>query len=147
MKAILQRVQKASVSVSGKEISAIQQGWLILLGIHGDDKEEDITPLVEKIVKLRAFTDESGKMNLNLKQIQGEALVVSQFTLYANCRKGTRPSFTEAAPPEKAEKLYLDFIQFMKSKEITVKTGSFGAKMTINIEADGPVTLTLDSPA
>lgn len=145
MKAVLQRVTEAAVSVDNKEISRIGPGWLILLGIHKDDSPDKIPALGDKIASLRGFCDEAGKMNLNIQQISGSLLIVSQFTLFANCRKGNRPSFFEAAPPELAKSLYLSFIDYMRSKEIPSETGSFGAKMAISIQADGPVTLTLEN--
>lgn len=145
MKAVLQRVTEASVSVDQKEISRIKEGWLILLGIAQEDTGEEIPSLAQKILKLRAFNDKEGKMNLSVRDVEGSLLIVSQFTLHANCKKGNRPSFVKAAPPEKARKLYEDFISYMKEEGVPLGTGSFGAKMAISIEADGPVTLLLDS--
>lgn len=131
--------------VKEKEISQINNGWLILLGICHSDTEQDISYLGNKIISLRGFCDDSSKMNLNVKQVLGSLLIVSQFTLYGNCHKGSRPSFTEAAPPPLAETLYQEFINYMKAKELPVSTGLFGAKMALQIEADGPVTLILES--
>ena len=145
MKAILQRVHTAGVSVDSKEISRIQNGWLILLGIKEGDSEEDAKFLAKKTLSLRCFNDEDEKMNLNVHQVGGSLLVVSQFTLYANCEKGLRPSFVKAAKPEAAEKLYEFFVSLLKAGGQKVETGSFGAKMNVHMDGDGPVTILLET--
>lgn len=146
MRAILQRASKASVTVAGDVISEIGPGFLILLGIEEADRQEDITWLVGKISKMRVFDDEAGKMNLSLQDIQGTALVVSQFTLHASTKKGNRPSFIKAARPEHAEPLYEAFCVAL-TNELTgpVGRGSFGAMMQVALINDGPVTITIDS--
>jgi len=144
MIAIIQRVSKSSVSVDGKLIGTINRGYNILLGVLKDDTNEDIDKLVSKIVKLRIFNDECGKMNLSICDIEGEALVVSQFTLVANIKKGNRPSFENAMTPKDAKKMYLKFIAHLK-QFIEVKSGIFGANMSVDILNDGPVTIVLNS--
>lgn len=141
---IIQRVSKSSVSVDGKLVSSINRGINILLGIVKDDSLDDIEKLVKKIVKLRIFSDECGKMNLNIIDIEGEALVISQFTLAANVKKGNRPSFSQAKNPDEAKELYLEFIKRL-GEFIEVKSGIFGANMSVEIINDGPVTFILDS--
>ena len=146
MLAIIQRVSQASLHIDGTLYSSIQQGFLVLLGIHVDDIPEDVTYLAGKIAGLRIFSDEEGKMNLDLKAVSGELLLVSQFTLYAATRKGNRPSFLESARPEQAIPLYELMITSLSErlgKEI--QTGVFGADMQINLTNDGPVTLIIDS--
>lgn len=145
MKAIIQRVKKASVKISDKEISKISKGLLIFLGISKEDTEEDVTLLAEKIRNLRIFSDDNGKMNLNIRDIQGEFLIVSQFTLLANCRNGNRPDFTGAADKAKAYDLYKKFIGYLRDKGEKVKEGEFQAYMEVEIVNDGPVTIILDS--
>jgi len=146
MRAILQRVSSASVQVEGQKIAAIQEGLLLLLGIEGEDNEEDIFWLTKKIVNMRIFADEAGKMNYSLLDTNGEALVVSQFTLHASTKKGNRPSFVKAAPPEVAIPLYTSFIESMeKALGKKVPTGKFGANMQVELINDGPVTIFLDS--
>lgn len=145
MKAVIQRVKKASVKIDDKEISRISKGLLIFLGISKDDTEEDITLLADKIKNLRIFSDETGKMNLNVKDIQGELLVVSQFTLLANCRNGNRPDFTDAADKVKAYDLYEKFVNYLKNQGAEVKEGKFQAYMEVELVNDGPVTIILDS--
>ena len=144
MIAIIQRVSKSSVSVDGELVSSINRGINILLGIVEDDSLEDIEKLVKKIIKLRIFSDECGKMNLSILDIEGEALVISQFTLAANVKKGNRPSFSQAKKPSEAKELYLEFIKRL-SEYIEVKSGIFGANMSVEIINDGPVTFILDS--
>ena len=144
MKAILQRVHTAGVSVDSNEISRIENGWLILLGVKEGDTEEDARFLAKKTLNLRCFNDAEGKMNLNVQQVGGSLLVVSQFTLYANCEKGLRPSFVKAARPETAQKLYEFFVSLLKKSGLKVETGSFGAKMTVHMDGDGPVTIPLE---
>ena len=146
MRVILQRVSTASVFIDKKEHSSIHKGLLILLGIEAQDSQIDIDWLVNKIINLRIFNDEQGKMNTSLTDVSGEALVVSQFTLYASTKKGTRPSFIKAAKPEIAIPLYENFIEFLSSKlQTPIKTGVFGADMQVSLINDGPVTITIDS--
>jgi D-tyrosyl-tRNA(Tyr) deacylase len=145
MRALLQRVTSASVTVDERIVGQIEQGLLILLGIRQNDSVLDIKNLVHKIVHLRIFGDDEGKMNHSLLDVGGKALVVSQFTLYADMRKGRRPSFTEAAPPTLAEPLVERFKDAIASYGIHVEGGVFGADMKVNLLNDGPVTLWLDS--
>jgi D-tyrosyl-tRNA(Tyr) deacylase len=145
MKAVLQRVRRASVTVAGQTIGAIDRGLLVLLGVRQGDTPQDVHQLADKIVGLRIFDDPEGKMNLDLTQIGGALLVVSQFTLYGDCRKGRRPSFIEAAPPELAEQLYEQFVAAVGVKGIPVSTGKFRADMQVELVNDGPVTLLLES--
>jgi D-tyrosyl-tRNA(Tyr) deacylase len=144
MIALIQRVSSSRVSVANQEIAKINRGYNILLGILKDDTFDDIQKLVPKILKLRLFSDECGKMNLSIKDIDGEILVVSQFTLAANYKKGNRPSFTNAMNPTDAKMLYKEFIKELKDY-IEVKEGIFGASMSVEIINDGPVTIILDS--
>lgn len=144
MKALIQRVTKASVSINNQIYSQIDQGLLVLLGISQDDTENKIDWLVNKIINLRIFSDKNEKMNFSIQDITGQILLVSQFTLYADCNKGNRPSFTNAAQPEKAEKLYNLFIAKLKQKGLDVKTGKFGSLMQIRLINDGPVTIDLE---
>jgi D-tyrosyl-tRNA(Tyr) deacylase len=145
LRAVVQRVKQAGVSVEGKEVSRIQKGHLVLLGVGQGDTREDLEYLAEKIVNLRVFEDAQGKMNLSLKEINGQVLVVSQFTLYGDCRKGRRPSFTSAAAPETAEAFYEEFCKIVSQQGVPVEKGVFGAHMEIDLINDGPVTLILDS--
>lgn len=144
MRIVVQRVKKASVSIDGNEYSKINNGLLIYLGIHEFDTKDDVLKNVAKVSKLRIFEDENEKMNLSIKDINGEFLVVSQFTLYGDAKKGNRPSFIEAARPEVAIPLYELFISTLQ-KEFIVKTGSFGANMQIESINDGPVTIIIDN--
>ncbi len=144
MRALIQRVKNASVSISDKKIAEIQKGLLILLGVKGSDTEGDIKYLVDKITNLRIFEDEDGKMNLSLLDVKGELLIVSQFTLYADCRKGRRPSFIDAAAPEFANEMYKKFIQAAKATGLKVAEGEFGAMMDISLVNWGPVTIILE---
>lgn len=145
MRAVVQRVNYSNVEVKKEVVGAINQGMLVFLGIKEDDRIEDVNYLIDKITNLRIFEDENEKMNKSLKDIQGDILVVSQFTLYGDCKKGRRPSFTKAAKPEKAEDLYNVFINTLKGLGIKPKTGKFQTHMLVNIQNDGPVTLLLDS--
>ncbi len=145
MRALLQRVSQASVTVNGQIVGRIGQGLLILLGVGQDDSEAQVKTLSEKIVYLRIFEDEAGKMNRSLLDVGGAALVVSQFTLYADVRKGRRPSFTEAAPPVIAEPLVERFKAALAAHSIHIEGGVFGAHMDVALVNDGPVTLWLDS--
>ncbi|MBX0311886.1 MAG: D-tyrosyl-tRNA(Tyr) deacylase [Sulfurihydrogenibium sp.] len=144
MIAVVQRVIKSSVEVDGKVVGEIEKGVNILLGIAEEDTEEDVNKLVNKIVYLRMFEDENKKMNYSLLDINGEALIISQFTLLANLKKGRRPSFEYAAKPDKAKALYEKFVEEF-SKYVKVQTGVFGADMKVYILNDGPVTFILDS--
>ena len=145
MKAVIQRVSDARVSVDGRVVSRIGRGFLILLGIHGDDSDQDLQYLVGKVSGLRVFEDDEGKMNLALADVGGEVLLVSQFTLYADCRRGRRPGFSDAARPEIAEPIYLKAKELLEGKGIKVETGIFGAHMIVSLDNDGPVTILLDS--
>lgn len=145
MRAVIQRVSKASVSVDGDTVSAIERGFLILLGVTHDDSEAAALLLARKIAGLRVFEDAEGKLNLGLAEVGGAALVVSQFTLYGDVRKGRRPSFTEAARPEQAVQLYQRFCQLLAEGGIAVQQGVFGAHMAVALVNDGPVTLWLDT--
>jgi len=145
MRAVLQRVSRASVTVGGEVVGQIDRGILVLLGVEADDTDEDARQLADRTIALRIFDDADGKMNLSLEDIGGSLLVVSQFTLLGDCRKGRRPSFIGAAPPELAEKLYNTFIGAAGSRGITVATGRFRAMMDVELVNDGPVTLLLDS--
>ncbi len=145
MKAIVQRVKNASVTVDENIISSIDKGIMVLLGVAREDTEKEADYLAEKIINLRIFEDDQGKMNRSLKDIQGQLLVVSQFTLLGDCRKGRRPSFTKAAPPEEAERLYTYFACRAANAGVEVKTGKFQANMDVSLINQGPVTLMLES--
>ena len=145
MRAVIQRVSSARVRVEGKILGEIGKGFLVLLGVGKEDTEKDADWLAEKIVGLRVFEDEQGKFNFSLKEVGGEILIVSQFTLYGDCRKGRRPSFDHSAPPELAEKLYNYFVEKVKEKGIKVATGKFQALMEVELVNQGPVTLIIDT--
>ena len=145
MRAVLTRVRSASVTIDGEVVGKIGKGFLILLGVGPEDDESHCKYLAEKALGLRVFEDENGKMNLGLDQIGGEVLVVSQFTLYGNCRKGRRPSFTDAAPPELGNELYEAFLQECEALGYPPQHGRFGADMQVESINDGPVTLWLDT--
>ena len=145
MKALLQRVAKASVKVEGRVVGRIAGGLVVLLGVADQDRETDAEYLADKIANLRIFSDDQSKFNLSTLKVNGELLVISQFTLLADTRKGRRPSFTSAAPPEKAATLYNLFIMRLKQTGLKVETGEFGAHMMLEIFNDGPVTIMLDS--
>lgn len=145
MRAVVQRVSSAAVEVAGETVGKIDQGLLILLGVEQEDGPDDVTWLAGKIARLRIFEDGEGKMNLSLQDVRGAALVVSQFTLHGDCRKGNRPSFVRAAPPEIAIPLYEQFVLELRSYDLPVQTGRFQAQMNVSLVNDGPVTLMLDS--
>lgn len=145
MRAVIQRVTQAEVTIDQKSVGKINQGFMILLGIHESDSAEDVAYLVRKISKLRVFEDEAGKMNLSIQEVQGSILSVSQFTLYADTKKGNRPSFIEAARPERAIPLYELFNKQLKELGIPIETGEFGADMAVSLTNDGPVTIMIDT--
>lgn len=147
MRVILQRVSRASVEVEGNIIGKIDNGLLLLLGIHVDDNMKELEWMVNKVIGLRIFEDEDGKMNNSLADVNGSLLIVSQFTLYGDCEKGRRPGFIDAARPEKAIPMYEDFIDKCKKLGVHVESGEFGADMKVDLLNDGPVTLVIDSPA
>jgi len=144
MRALVQRVSKANIKVNEKNISSINKGLLVLLGIQDTDDESDITWLSNKIIKMRIFEDDNGKMNQSIEDIGGELLIVSQFTLYSSTKKGNRPSFINAAHPDKALPIYQTFVSEC-NKQISTQTGKFGAMMQVGLVNDGPVTIWLDS--
>lgn len=144
MKALIQRVKKASVTIDGKLYSSIGQGLLVLLGVVKGDEKQNAELLAEKLLKLRIFEDENEKMNRSLLDVGGEMLVVSQFTLCGDCKKGTRPSFDKSAPPEIANELYEYFVTQIKSSNVPCKTGKFGAMMEVELINDGPVTFMVE---
>ena len=146
MRAVVQRVSQARVDVDGETVSAVERGLLVLLGVQTPDTKRDADYLAAKIVSLRIFNDAQGKMNLDLQEVQGGVLVVSQFTLYGDARKGRRPSFVQAAPPEQAGRLYEYFLEAIARHGVPVAHGVFGATMQVHLVNDGPVTLLLDSP-
>ena len=145
MRAVVQRVTYASVEVNGEIVGEINKGFNVLLGISKEDTEEDMKYIKDKIINLRVFSDENDKMNLSLLDIQGEVLLISQFTLYGDARKGRRPNFMNALGGEEAKKFYDKFIEMMKETGLKVQTGIFGADMKVDIKNDGPVTILLDS--
>ncbi len=145
MRIVLQRVSRASVTVAGETIGAIERGLLLLVGVAQGDTDDDARQLADKVAQLRIFEDDAGKMNLSVTDIHGALLIVSQFTLLGDCRKGRRPSFIAAAPPELAERLYETFVAAVAVKGLPVATGRFRADMQVSLVNDGPVTLLLDS--
>lgn len=146
MRAVVQRVLSSSVAVDGKTVGKIAKGFNILLGVGEGDSIAEVNWLAEKVAHLRIFEDENAKMNLSLQDVKGSALVISQFTLYGDCEKGRRPSFTQAAHPKTAKKLYEDFINALKSFDIPVETGIFQTDMKVEIINDGPVTMIIETP-
>jgi D-tyrosyl-tRNA(Tyr) deacylase len=145
MKIVLQRVSKAQVTVDGQTVGQIGRGLVLLIGIGHEDGEEQARYLSEKCLNLRIFEDDAGKMNRSVLDIGGEVLAISQFTLYGDTRKGRRPGFTDAAPPEQAEPLYERFVELLRAAGVNVETGRFGARMSVRIHNDGPVTLILEA--
>ena len=146
MRALIQRVSHASVSVEGERVGRCSRGLLVLLGVGPEDSEKEAAWMAKKIAGLRIFPDESGRMNLSLTDIEGQALVISQFTLYGDCRKGRRPSFVGSAAPDLAEPLYERFSELLRAEGTPVETGIFGADMKVELLNDGPVTLWIETP-
>lgn len=145
MRAVVQRVKHSSVTVEGDIVGKIEKGLTVLIGITHDDTEKDINYILDKVENLRVFEDENGKMNLSVKDIGGEILYISQFTLYGDVRGGRRPSYTQAMAYDDAEKLFVRFISLAKSREVPIQTGQYGADMKVEILNDGPVTILIDS--
>lgn len=146
MRLVIQRVNHASVKVDGANVGAIDKGLLLLLGVGPDDDDEDISYLTNKVLNMRLFPDDHGKMSLSVKDINGGILVISQFTLFASTKKGNRPSFSKAASPEMAKQLYDEFVEKLWHEgNIPIQTGQFAADMKVSLENDGPVTITMDS--
>ncbi|MFO1093062.1 MAG: D-aminoacyl-tRNA deacylase [Planctomycetaceae bacterium] len=145
MRAVVQRVNSASVTVDGEIVGRIAHGFLVLLGVAQDDEQADVVYTAQKLIGLRVFKDDDGKMNRALQDVGGAMLIVSQFTLYGDCRKGRRPSFIDAAPPEKADSLYRQVVAEVRGQGIHVETGKFQAQMEVALVNDGPVTLLIDS--
>lgn len=145
MRAVVQRVSSSRVTVDDRTTGQINQGLLVLLGVTHEDTSKDVDYMIDKVLNLRIFEDENEKMNLSLKDVGGELLVVSQFTLYGDCRKGRRPGFSDAARPDVAIPLYEEFVEKAKKQDIKVGTGEFGAHMIVDIVNNGPVTILLDS--
>ena len=145
MRAVIQRVTQSAVTIDDRVVAGIQTGLLVLIGVGRNDRPQDAEYLADKIVHLRIFADKQDKMNLSLLDIGGEMLVVSQFTLLANCRKGRRPSFIDAADPATADRLYRHFVNCIRARNIAVQTGRFQAMMTVSLDNNGPVTLVLES--
>lgn len=145
MRSVVQRVSKAAVQVNGQVIGETRMGILALIGIGLDDGSEDIRWMADKLIGLRIFEDQEGKMNLSLPEVGGEILLVSQFTLFGDCRKGKRPSFSHAAPPERAKEIFEELVANLRHQGIRVETGEFQAHMEVTLVNDGPVTILLDS--
>lgn len=145
MRAVIQRVEQASVSVEDQVIGSINKGFLVLLGVSDDDTEADLDYMIKKITNMRIFKDENDKMNLALKDVDGQLLIVSQFTLFADTKKGNRPSFIEAGAPDFSKKMYLEFIRRCRELGFETQEGEFGADMKVSLINDGPVTIILDS--
>ena len=145
MKIVIQRVQSASVAIEDSTVGTIKQGLLLLVGVGPEDTKEDLDYAVRKIINMRIFSDEEGKINRSIEDVGGEVLVVSQFTLYADCKKGNRPSFTQAGSPAEAERLYEYFLEECRKEFGKVEHGIFGAEMKVSLENDGPFTVIWDS--
>lgn len=145
MRAVVQRVSSSMVKINDEIVGEIKKGFNVLIGISKDDTMDDLKYIKDKIMNLRVFEDENEKLNLSIKDVSGELLIISQFTLYGDCRKGRRPNFMDALGGEEAKKLYEDFLGMFKDEDIKVETGIFGADMKVSIENDGPVTLLLES--
>lgn len=145
MRAVVQRVSEASVTVDGERIGSIGKGFLVLLGVGEGDTDEDMKYIADKIIKLRIFSDENDKMNLGLSDVDGEMLVISQFTLYGDCSHGRRPYFGDAMEPVGANAMYERFVEYVRSNGIHTETGEFGADMKVSLTNDGPVTIILES--
>jgi D-tyrosyl-tRNA(Tyr) deacylase len=145
MRAVVQRVSRAEVRIEGRVVGKIGRGFVVLLGVAGGDDETDAAFLVDRIVGMRVFADDAGKMNLSIVQAGGAMLVVSQFTLLADTNSGRRPSFTKAAAPDEARRLYEHFLSLARTRDVKVETGEFGATMEVDLVNDGPVTIILDS--
>ena len=145
MRAVIQRVTSSKVSVDNKVIGSINKGFNILVGFSTEDTLQDLNYIKDKVLNLRVFEDNTNKMNLSVLDVEGEILVISQFTLYGDCRKGRRPNFMNAMSPDKAIDLYNEFIKIMKDSKIKIETGEFGADMKVDIQNDGPVTILIDS--
>jgi D-tyrosyl-tRNA(Tyr) deacylase len=146
MRAVVQRVRWAEVEVDGRIVGRIEQGALVLLGVHQSDTEAQARWLAQKLAHLRIFEDEQGKLNRSVLEIGGAMLVVSNFTLYGDCRKGRRPSFAESAPYEQGETLYRQFREYLRAEGVPVQTGVYGASMQVRLQNDGPVTLIVETP-
>ena len=144
MRAVIQRVSEAAVNVDGSCIGSIKNGLLVLLGVGEGDTDEDMRYIADKIMKMRIFSDENGKMNLSLEDVGGEMLVISQFTLYGDCSHGRRPYFGDAMEPVGAERMYMDFVEYIRQNGIHTETGEFGADMKVSLVNDGPVTIILE---
>jgi D-tyrosyl-tRNA(Tyr) deacylase len=145
MRAVVQRVSRAEVRVEGRIVGKIACGFVVLLGVASGDTQQDVEFLLDRIIGMRIFADDAGKMNLSLRQVSGAILAVSQFTLLADTNSGRRPSFTKAAAPDDARRLYEHFVSLARSADVTVETGEFGAMMEVDLVNDGPVTIMLDS--
>jgi D-tyrosyl-tRNA(Tyr) deacylase len=145
MRAVIQRVTRAKVTVNGRQTGNISEGLMVLVGVHRDDSERDVTWMADKLVHLRIFEDQDGQMNRSLLDSGGEILIVSQFTLLGDCRKGRRPSWSSAAPPDLANTLYLQLVQSVKTYGVTTATGEFQSMMDVSLVNNGPVTLLIDS--
>jgi D-aminoacyl-tRNA deacylase len=145
MRAVVQRVSRAEVRIDGRVVGKIARGFVVLLGVAGGDNEADAAHLVDRIVGMRVFADQAGKMNLSIVQVAGALLMVSQFTLLADTNSGRRPSFIKAAAPDEARRLYDHFVSLARTRDVKVETGEFGATMEVDLVNDGPVTIILDS--
>lgn len=144
MRVIIQRVKNANVKVQGETVGEIGKGFLVLFAVHKDDTEDKIKKMADKILNLRIFSDDEGKMNLSLRDVEGEILVVSQFTLYGNTQKGNRPSFIDSARPEKAIPMYENFVSYFREQGVKTDTGRFGEEMAVSLVNDGPTTIIID---